>query len=122
MTFIKGYKQSEEHRRKNGEAHKGCTPWNKGLKTGYNLAHALALKGKKASAETREKMRVAATGRKLTDEEKRKVSLSKIGRKIKKLCGENHWNWKGGITSENRRARNTFEWRAWRTAVFARDK
>lgn len=35
--------------------------------------------------------------------------------------GENHWNWKGGITPQNQRARNSREYREWRMAVFARD-
>ena len=34
---------------------------------------------------------------------------------------ENHWNWKGGITEENHRIRNSTEYREWRIAVFRRD-
>ncbi len=37
------------------------------------------------------------------------------------LIGKNHHNWKGGITPENRRIRNSIEFRLWREAVFERD-
>ena len=36
--------------------------------------------------------------------------------------GENHWNWKGGKTSENQRERNSAAYAAWRKAVFVRDE
>lgn len=35
--------------------------------------------------------------------------------------GKNHWNWKGGITAENRIGRNTDEYKNWRNAVYQRD-
>lgn len=35
--------------------------------------------------------------------------------------GENHYNWKGGITSENVRLRNTEDYADWRNKVFKRD-
>lgn len=38
-----------------------------------------------------------------------------------KTKGENSPTWRGGITSINRRLRNSVEWRLWREAVFARD-
>jgi len=34
---------------------------------------------------------------------------------------EEHWNWKGGISSENKRIRASFEYKQWRKAVFKRD-
>lgn len=37
------------------------------------------------------------------------------------FAGENHYNWKGGITPENRKIRTSIEYRIWREAVFARD-
>lgn len=35
--------------------------------------------------------------------------------------GENHWNWKGGITPKNQKERNSSKYSAWRKAVFERD-
>jgi len=35
--------------------------------------------------------------------------------------GENHWNWKGGITPKNQRERSSGEYAAWRKDVFTRD-
>ena len=34
-------------------------------------------------------------GKKHTEESKRKISISKKGKRV--VCGENHWNWKGGM-------------------------
>lgn len=53
----------------------------------------------------------------------------KKAREMSKYCshecsiqtGENHWNWKGGVTPENHRLRNTKEYHDWRHAVYTRD-
>ena len=60
-----------------------------------------------------------------------KTIPSKIKNKKGKYCsiaclrktnkGENHWNWRGGITLENHRIRNSKEYMEWRKAVFERD-
>jgi len=42
-------------------------------------------------------------------------------RTSKRNFGENNYFWKGGITPENIRIRNSIEYRLWREAVFARD-
>jgi 5-methylcytosine-specific restriction endonuclease McrA len=36
--------------------------------------------------------------------------------------GENHWNWKGGINSENRIMRNSTKHKEWMHSVFKRDR
>ena len=35
--------------------------------------------------------------------------------------GENHWNWKGGITPKSKKERNSKDYKVWRSAVFKRD-
>lgn len=40
------------------------------------------------------------------------------GKKYPQICGEKHWNWKGGISP---RVMNSFEYKLWRKAVFERD-
>jgi len=37
------------------------------------------------------------------------------------VSGKNHWNWKGGITDENRLLRQTPKYNEWRLAVYRRD-
>ena len=38
------------------------------------------------------------------------------------ISGENNWNWKGGITLENDKIRQSIEYREWQNAVHKRDK
>lgn len=71
-----------------------------------------------------------AKGNKLYDNPKSKATQFKKGHKesletkikrVKKLSGENQWNWKGGITSLNMQVRGCFKTRQWRSDVFQRD-
>lgn len=72
---------------------KGMTPWNKGSK-GVQISPR---KGKIG------------------------IPSSKKGKKYPQLSGENSGTWKGGITPENSKIRNSIEYSLWRDAIFARD-
>jgi hypothetical protein len=43
------------------------------------------------------------------------------GKPYFQLRGENHFNWKGGITELNHKIRTSLEYKLWRIAVFERD-
>ncbi len=78
-------------------------------------------KGYKHSKQTREKISLANKGRKHTEEAKKIMSHLRIGKKSPKTTGVNNWNWKGGITTENHKIRNSVQYKLWQNAVFARD-
>ena len=103
----KGKKPSEETRKKLSDAHKG-----KKLSEEHKQKISEARKGKKLSEETKQKISKSEKGKKLPEEHKQKISETHKGKKhseetrkkisdvIKgKYIGNNHPNWKGGITS-----------------------
>ena len=98
---LKGIKHTEERKRNK----RGQTPWNKG-KRGLQVAWN---KGKKLpyimSEETKAKLRKIAIERGFGSNS----------------VGEKNWNWRGGKTKETQRLRATIKYKNWRTAVFQRD-
>jgi len=89
------------------------------------------------SDEHKRKLSDSHKGKKLSKEHKEKISLGMMGKNIwmkgrkvsdkvrlsskKRFTGKNNPRWRGGITPENLRIRNSIETRLWREAVFARD-
>lgn len=106
---------------------KGHKSWNTGLKgygtwpKWYPIGEQNPFYGKVHSLETKNKMRLAKVGKKrgtMPEVTKRKIAISNRG-KLRPL-GQNHWNWKGGITTENRKERLHFR-NSWQRLVFERD-
>ena len=97
MTFLKGYMPKNTFK-------KGYTPHNK---------------GKHISEETKKKISNALKGR--MPKNINRIKCWNKGIKGSTPLGQNHYNWRGGITSENKKIRVSIEYRLWREAVFARD-
>ena len=95
---------------------KGAIPWNKGIKTG--LVPKSAFKkgdkfwlGKKRSEEDKKLMSDAHIGNAGFWTGKRRLDVS----------GENHYNWRGGVTTKNEKIRKSLEYKLWRKSCFERD-
>lgn len=69
---LKGKKQTEEHKKKNSESHKGKVAWNKGLKMPENYIHPM--QGKHHSENTKLKISEANKGKRRSKEQKEKIS------------------------------------------------
>ncbi len=92
---------SDDHKRRLSESHIGQTTCT----------------GKTLSDEHRENV---STGvKKLWDDPKYRERQSEAH--MGTFAGEAHWNWQGGITSEQMKIRTSTEMAAWRKAIFERD-
>ncbi len=106
-------------------------PWNKGKNTGnygngFQKGDSPVNKGVPMSDAQKKKLSDAKTGTHRTQVTKDKISKYFLshpeiakGRKLPK--GENHHNWKGGISKENDTIRHSIEGNLWRNSIFARD-
>lgn len=111
---------------------------NGGISPRTGKKHTLETKNKisakniNPSEETRLKMSCSQKkkpkifGIKHSEETKKKIGFVHLGRKHteetkNKQRGANHPGWKGGITNENTRIRNSEEYKIWRKAVYQRD-
>ncbi len=116
-------------------------PWNKGKKLSLETRKKMSTVkiGKKFSEEHKKKISIANTGKKFNEEHRRKLSESirtsekckelrrrlaesRVGVKRTDNLGADNPNWKGGVTTENHKIRNSRTYALWRTAVFDRDK
>jgi len=116
----KGFHPSSETRRKMSASRTGrkitrsTPPWNKGRKGVYSKISLERFRqshlGKKQSRETIERRLPHLIGRTFRWKD------------TSKIRGANNHSWKGGVTAINSLIRNSVEYKAWRKAVFQRDR
>lgn len=87
-----------------------------------------SMKGRSVSKEVRMKISKSHKGIRPSKESRRKNAESHLGKvpwnkntRRPEMSGSKHPQWKGGITSANKLARHSIEFRIWREAVFFRD-
>lgn len=146
FLFTKGHRHSNEVKNKISLANKGKHPWNYGL-TGYKMPPSSEEKKRKiglanknrnkgikpkylSTPEVIEKIRKALKGKKFSPERVARLSQFRKGRRLsletkRKLSelhrGSKHYNWKGGITTEQKKIRKGFKMRLWIRACLERD-
>jgi len=115
---------------------KGLQPWHNTSGLGKNIdfkgrgkSCSEARKGVPLSEDHKQALSKSQTKKWADPEYHDKQSESMEGREVwnegiempEHLRGKNHPCWKGGITTESQKARNSIKYKSWRTAVFERD-
>lgn len=128
---ILGYLNSPEARIAMSNSHKGQIPWNKGKSGEYTLKMIKPrLSRGPLSKEHKRKIGLTHKGKIISDTHRKVLRKAHLGRrasldtKIKlsvKHRGDQHWNWKGGITFLSDQIRSSFYYRQWRSDIFYRD-
>ena len=128
QSLIRGYSKScgcihtevlksDYMKSKVSEYNKKSNRWVGSNNPGYNK---IGITNVSNSPEVRKKISISKMGDK--NPSKRldvRLKISKVKRDI--LLGEKAWNWKGGISKEIDKLRNTFEYSEWRKAVYKKD-
>lgn len=127
-----------KNRNQKGQFIKGITPWNtgkKGLKIGtkkgakFSKEHRLNLsKSHKGQVNV---MKGTGAHTICTQCGKEFYHWRQGEKRHRKFCskrcqwffmqGDNHWNWKGGISPLAEKIRKSFKYRQWRSDIFTRD-
>ena len=105
--------QSEEHKRKIGEAQKRF------LVNGGK--HSRGMLGKKHSKETKDKLRKNHKGGSIKGKKRKPLSIEHKRKISESNKGEKSYRWEGGITPLVLQIRHCFKYRQWRSDVFTRD-
>lgn len=127
-----GYKHSEKSKQLMSESRKGLTAkennphWNPEIHKGTQIECAcgcgtLIPKYDKKGRPAKYIVGHQAMGKPRPEVAEKLKELWAEG-KLKSRSGDQHWNWKGGITPLIRLLRHTPEYKAWRLAVYKRDK
>lgn len=105
--------------------------WNKGKKCPQFAGKNNPFYGKRHSQETKEKIASYRKGKKLPKDWVDKIAKGHIGikrsletRRKQSIAqsGSKGSNWKGGVTSINKKIRSSYKYKIWRSEVFERDK
>ena len=109
-TSAKGILKTDEWKKKASDRMKGN-------KNGFKKGHIMNV-----SIETRKKISLSKIGKKLSQEQKDKIFTSEyLKRKSDFQKGEKGSNWRGGITPESAKIRNSLELKLWRKSCMERD-
>lgn len=113
---------------------KGMTALNKGKKASIETRKKQSLSKKLAGIVPPSRKGISPTnkGVPLTLEQRNKLSIAQKarfavnpvwnkGKKFFQISGENHFRWKGGMSTKNEKARKSMEYKNWRRAVLLRD-
>lgn len=117
------YRPSKETKKKIGEAQLGEKNHRYGKKASRELRQKLSkirkgrFIGKKNPMYGMRGKLHPCYGKYCPEEVREKISKANRG----KIAGDKHPFWKGGITPENRKIRNSVKYREWREKVFKRD-
>ena len=119
---------TEKTLKRMSDVKKGISPSRETLKN-MSIAHQGQIawsKGKHLTKKHKKNLSKSHKGKITWNKGKTKIysveTLEKMRNNMKgKYLGENHWNWKGGITPLTKLIRNSFKYRQWRSDVFTRD-
>lgn len=120
MTFVKGYKMSEEHKSKISAALRGKMPKNIDLVAGWNSGMKWTPEQRRKLTEARRNMSVE--WRRNIGESKKGIISPNRGKKFPQYSGENHPFWISDRTKlAKKQERNDTAYAEWRKNVWIRD-